>query len=70
MSILRVLLIQCWHRDQDYAIFNARAKEVATMQNEMQQLKLLLQSYEKTQEKLEEDARYCFHYSVYAEAVT
>ncbi|EKM83057.1 hypothetical protein AGABI1DRAFT_118451 [Agaricus bisporus var. burnettii JB137-S8] len=43
--------------DEDYAKFNARDEEVATMRNEMQQLRLLLQSYEKTQEKLEEDAR-------------
>lgn len=44
-------------RGQDYAKFNARGDELMAMQNEIQQLKIRLESYEKTQAEIEESTR-------------
>ncbi|KXN82608.1 hypothetical protein AN958_02459 [Leucoagaricus sp. SymC.cos] len=43
--------------EKDYAKFNARGEQLVAMENSMQQLKLCLESYEKTQEQMEETAR-------------
>lgn len=47
-------------RDADFVKFNDRAEEISLMQSRYRQLEMRLESYEKTQAEMEDNARYSF----------
>jgi len=44
-------------RDEDFAKFNRRGEEIAMIRNQYQEMKLQLESYEKTQAEMDDAAR-------------
>jgi phage shock protein A len=54
---LKVIFLNAGNRDDDFKKFNARGDEIQLMKNQYRQMEMRLESYEKTQEKMEDNAR-------------
>lgn len=59
---IKIYFLNAGTRDADFQKFNARGEEIELMKSRYRQMEMRLESYEKTQEMMEDNARSVFYF--------
>jgi hypothetical protein len=51
------MILRCYVRDSDFQKFNDRGEEIQSVKSQYRKMEMRLESYEKTQEQMDEQAR-------------